>query len=129
MSRSRSIRAAMIGVALFASLACRAKTVDTTECTPGDRVFVACGCEMIGECSESANPVLRICDGAMPLEQCTWETQLAENDDGGPTCGRCPGASVVCPPSGQLLVVPRGRYPEEIVHCDWGLRDDGPAED
>jgi hypothetical protein len=122
-----AITSALLGVA--ASIAgCRANQIATTDCEPGHRVFVGCGCQGVGTCESEPDPVLRICDGELLEAECSWDTQLGENDDGGRDCGRCPGVSVVCPPSGRLLVVPRGLYPDEIVTCRWDLRDDGPAE-
>ena len=118
----------VLSLALLPLLAaCRGNEVGTTECTPGDRVFVSCGCEMVGACESDPDPVLRVCDGALPLAECRYTNQLGENDDG-PSCGRCPGVSVICPASGSLLVVPRGLYPDEIVSCQWAIRSDGPAE-
>lgn len=122
-------RVTWIGSLLALSLlgACRSNSIGTADCTPGDRVFVSCGCEMVGSCESDPDPVLRVCDGTLDASECRYLNQLGENDDG-PSCGRCPGVSVVCPESGRLLVVPRGLYPDEIVQCDWDTRSDGPAE-
>lgn len=40
--------------------------------------------------------------------------------------GRATIARVICPPSGRLLVVPSSWYPEEIVRCDWAIRESPP---
>ncbi len=127
---AHSVRPATFALAILAIIAsgCRVNRIESATCTPGQRVLVACGCEGVGSCIEHPNPVIRICDGAILEEDCGWDTQLAENDDGGPTCGQCPGARVVCPPSGLLLVIPRGLYPDEIVECDWAVRPDRPTD-
>ena len=104
---------------------CRGNKVGTAACTPGEPVFVSCGCLGVGSCSEQPDPVLRVCDGSLSQEECTWDVQLGENDDG-PMCGRCPGLTVTCPDSGDLLVIARGFYPNEIVDCDWALNEGGP---
>lgn len=127
------MRALRLGLLLGSSIAlasiagCRANRVGVVSCEPGNSIFVSCGCQDVGSCEEEPDPVMRICDGATPPEACTWDNQLGENDDGGMTCGRCPGMYVVCPDSGSLLVVPRGLFPDEIVICDWDVRDDGPS--
>lgn len=108
-------------VILHTASACRGNQVGTAECTPSSRVFVACGCDGVGSCAMEPDPVLRVCDGELAPSECTWENQLGENNDG-PSCGTCPGVSVICPASGSLLVVPRGFFPDEIVRCDWALR-------
>lgn len=114
------LSAALLVLPLIAG--CRGNKVGTATCTPGQPVFVACGCEEVGTCAQAPDPVLRVCDGAAGGVDCTWETQLGENDDG-PSCGRCPGLTVVCPESGTLYVAARGLYPDEIVNCDWALRE------
>ena len=105
---------------------CRANTPGTAECEPGHQIFVGCGCQSVGTCDDDPDPVIRVCDGGDDAEPCAWDNQLGENDDGGPTCGRCPGVTVLCPPSGRLHVEPRGLYPDDVVTCDWDVRDDGP---
>lgn len=127
MSRREHGPVCAVGVLALAALCgsgCRATSVGVAECAAGRIYFVGCGCEGIGVCSEELDPVLRVCDGARPPSECGWDTQLAENDDGGGSCGHCPGVRVRCPDSGRLLVVPRARYPDEIVVCDWGLREE-----
>ena len=100
---------------------CRGSKVGTASCNPGERVFVACGCDEVGSCEQAPDPVLRVCDGALAASECSWDNQLGENDDG-PGCGRCPGLTVVCPASGSLYIAARGLYPDEIVDCEWALR-------
>lgn len=111
-------------VALPLGAGCRGNKVGTAECTPGEPVFIACGCEEVGSCEPDPDPVLRVCDGAEPATECTWETQIGENDDGD-ACGRCPSLTVTCPASGSVYVAARGLYPDEIVDCDWALRPGG----
>lgn len=113
---------------LSASLAiaiagCRPELGGTASCTPGRAVLVACGCEGVGACDERPDPVLRVCDGSIEESTCTWDTLLGENDDA-VGCGQCPAVRVTCPPSGALLVVPRSHYPDEMVRCEWALREE-----
>ena len=122
----RAARIAAIAVLVLAELAiagCRPSSGGTAECTPGRPVLVACGCDGLGACTERPDPVLRVCDGADDEAACTWDTLLGENDDA-EGCGHCPAVRVVCPESGTLLVIPRSHYPDEIVRCDWELREE-----
>lgn len=128
-SRSRNGIAARdiaaVALAAIAVAGCRPSQAGEASCGPGNQVLVACGCEGLGMCAERPDPVLRVCDGSMSEAQCGWDTQLGENDDG-EGCGNCPIVRVICPPSGRLLVVPSSWYPEEIVRCDWAIRESPP---
>lgn len=113
--------ALMLALAAVFGVGCRAAEVGTTECAPGRAVTIGCGCESLGECT--GDPVLRVCDGTLTARECDFRNALAEVNDG-PDCGRCASLTVTCPPSGSLLVVPRGFYPGELPVCAWEVRSE-----
>jgi len=75
-------------------------------CTPGRNLTVGCNSttgtgtlctSTIGSCT--GDPIIRVCSGSAP---CSNAAELTSADD---TCGTCPVATVVCPPSGSIYVM------------------------
>src|SRR5687768_6033800 len=106
----------LIVVAIAATGCGRSRRADeTVACTPGDSLRISCGggAGCGGSCT--GDPTISVCETT--VASCTRETSLAYDDD---SCdGFCPGVTVTCPSSGEVLVrtAPWGSSGE--FTCDW----------
>jgi hypothetical protein len=79
-------------------------------CIPGEPINVGCGCSIGGACV--GDPMLRVCDGS---SACTAASALISMDD---TCGLCPEAGFVGPPSGVYSVLVGAFSAGSAFTCD-----------
>lgn len=112
----------------LALLGCTSTRADgTVTCAPGSGVSVGCDGVSLGECD--GDPVLRVCNGTLGIEECRAATDgVVEEDD---TVGLCPRVTVECPASGVITVTTRPLVRDADYVCDWQVADlvDGPATD
>lgn len=121
------MRSAFVVVSLVAALAAagcsRSRSQSGSEtCTPGRPITVACSEDCgIGACS--GDPVLRVCEGSISVEDCLEApTFLGQNDDDRvcATSGLCSRVDTLCPSSGRVTVALRA-FGSGPYQCAWEL--------
>jgi len=99
-------------VALGEDRNCGWADAGTTSCVPGDEVTLGCAGACEGGCD--GDPVLRLCDSALP--NCAADEALGSNDDA--ACGSaCSALTVTCPDTGAIQALTGAWSSDAAASC------------